>query len=250
LLQGFFRGGTEISSTRLAEVYEKKGFDPGESLRALLADARPAAAAASVRWPFATWLLAPLGLWGAYLQLHAIDHFDQVPIVALANFGLLVLVRSWPAGWWHAGHPSRGLLVILVLLLLVGFGMQLAFNRPLPPEAWLGTALAVVAGHAIALVRSWLPPSAAGQATRELVAARRFAESELRGSSPRLEDAWIAQLLALGLGRSIERWRAGHADAPAGGTRFTGRVPEPFEGPADWTDALFVYPEDEEDEGD
>ncbi len=261
VIEDLFRGERELSSARLQERHRGTGYDPGDRLRAWMADAaRPSAAAQFSPLELVLSLAALGGVVMAAAPL--LEEPEALPLAAGGVFFGVMVVGAWPGGWWHAGRPVRGLLVPLVMLFAAVAAFHLSLNRPLAPDVWTGSALAVLAGYALTLVRSRAPASGNGAIARDLSAMRRFAAAELRRPRPRLDDAWIPRLEALGLGRAIERWRARHGGAAAmppdagesaqtellTAARFTGRAPEPFRGPRGWSDALHVYEMDDDDD--
>jgi hypothetical protein len=259
-LAPFFPDGQETTSARLREAYKKAGFDP----EAVVTRAAGAAAPPTPRsrWSLAHLLLVPVGILGVVLQFRALNHVDLVPLIAIANGVALILTRAWPKAWWCAGRPKRGLLVFLALAIAGYLTLHLVPNRPFPPQVWVGGALVVLACYGATLVGSRMPAGGPYTRFRHFARIRRFAAAELRRPNPRLEDAWVSRLRALGLRREIDRWKArfggagqlapdlstaGAGEAPSG-PRFTGRVPEPVVGPPGWTDALHVYVDDEDED--
>jgi len=264
VLEPLFPEGQEMTSARLHEVYKEAGLDPGALVAGLLPPSATSRSPAG--WSLVHLLTVPLGILGLVLQFRALNHIDSAPFVVIANAGILA-VRAWPKGWWCTSRPVRGLLVPLALMTAAYLALHLTFNRPLPVQVWVGGALVVLAVQGSVLVGSRMRTGGAYTRLRHFARIRRFAAAELRRQNPRLEDAWTTRLEALGLRREIGRWRerfggvgqlapdlsAAAALEPLSGPRYTGRVPEPFVGPAGWTDALHVYvdePADEDEQGD
>jgi len=253
LVEKLFPEGDESGSVRLGAHYAKEGLDPGAVIRELLAASVPAKSSAHRFLPTALFLLA--GIPGFLIQFRTLSTVDLVFFVIIANGAAFMIAASWPKGWWHAGQPKRGLLVPLVILTAGYLGLNLAVNRPVPAAAWVGGALVVLACHAITLAKSRMRADAPRMLPRHLSRIRRFAAAELRRPRPRLEDAWIPHLQALGLEPQLEAWRARSEAAShspvdladvgedgAMGPRFTGRVPVPFvAGPPGWVDGLYIY---------
>jgi hypothetical protein len=253
VLEPLFPEGQEMTSQRLREVYKEAGLDPGALVAGLLPPAQSPRSAA--RWSLVHLLTVPLTLLGIVLQFRALNHPDAFPLVVIANAVALLLTRAWPKGWWCTTRPARGLLVPLLLMIVGYLALHLTMNRPLPAQAWVGGALVVLACHANVLAGSRMRTGGAYTRLRHFARIRRFAVGELRRPNPRLEDAWTTRLEALGLRQEIARWRerlggegqlapdmssVAAADAWSG-PRYTARVPEPFAGPAGWSEALYVY---------
>jgi hypothetical protein len=55
---------------------------------------------------------------------------------------------------------------------------------------------------------------------RQLLAARRYLKHQLRQATPQLEDQWFPYLIALGLGRNVDRWFRAYGAANTGKTGF------------------------------
>jgi hypothetical protein len=55
---------------------------------------------------------------------------------------------------------------------------------------------------------------------RQLVAARRYLKHQLRQAAPQLQDQWFPYLIALGLGRNVDRWFRAYGAAHTGKTGF------------------------------
>jgi hypothetical protein len=196
------------------------------------------------------------GIIGVFRNIDQL--FDGAAFAGLGAFAMVALVTGWPTGWWHRGRPVRGLLVPLVLLVAGQWAGLLIPNRPLPPAAWLASAVAVTAGYFLTLTRSRMPRGKGG-AVADLLRMRDYAAAELRLGRPQLDDRWIPRLRALGLGPAIDAWRARHGGAhamPPESTdrprlttaHFTGLGPQPWAGPPRWSDPLTVYADDAGDD--
>jgi hypothetical protein len=254
VLDGLFGGARELTPESHEARHRGGSYDPQEAVDDAMRDAVRTKAKAS--WNAATIGLLAVMAW-AIVRLfgHLGVGRDIEPAAGIVVFVVVALVTGWPAAWWHAGRPVRGLLVPLVLLFAIALGWLLTPNRPLPSEAWIAMAAMVLAGYFVTLVRSRVPRGQGG-ALADLVRMRRFAAGELRRPRPQLEDRWIPRLQALGLGGAIEAWRTRHGGAFAappelggGGpivttATFTGRTPAPWAGPDGWTEVLYV--DDEE----
>jgi hypothetical protein len=258
-LEGLFEGATELTSEEWQRRQAGSEFSPEDVVDRALHDAQRVRV--KQPWSLAGVALSAVMLGGLVLLFRNIGEiFDIVPIVGIGVFFMVCLVMSWPGGWWSRGMPVRGLLVPLVLLGLAGLGTMLMPSRPLPAPAWTGMAIAVLGGYFVTLMRSRMPAGGSGPHA-DLQRMRYFAQRELSRPRPQLDDRWIPRLRALGLGPAIDAWRAKRASgfaqpAEFGGApsitsaTFTGIAPQPWQGPDDWADSLYVEPEepDEEDE--
>ena len=184
---------------------------------------------------------------------------DVIPILAIWAFHA---DGGGPAGrrWRYLGRPVRGLVVPLVVLFLLQLTLLLIPNRPLPAEGWAASAIAVVAGYFLILVRSRIPDGRGGVRRGPAAHARRR-QAEQQQARPQLDDRRIPRLRALGLGPAIDAWRArqsgGGGSPPELGDRpvvttahFSGMSPPPWAGPKGWAHALAVYADDDDEDED
>jgi hypothetical protein len=211
------------------------------------------------RWSLAQAAIALVfaaGMIGVFRNLGQL--FDGAAFAGLGGFLVVALVTGWPTGWWYRGRPIRGLLVPLVLLVVMQWAGLLIPNRPLPPAAWLASAVAVTAGYFLTLTRSRMPAGRGG-AVADLLRMRDYAAAELRRGRPQLEDGWLPRLRALGLGPAIDAWRTRHGGAHAmppdstdrpriTSAHFTGVGPQAWSGRPHWSDPLTVYADDADDD--
>jgi hypothetical protein len=273
VLDDIFGDARELTTESHRQRHAGRDYRPDDVVEQRLreatrarAGANPGATAKGVaRWSPARvglMIVFAAGLFGVLRNVGPL--FDVVPIIGIWIFFTLALVNAWPTGWWYPGRPVRGLLVSLVLLYAMQLTMLLMPNRPLPAEGWAASAIAVLAGYFLTLVRARMPGGHGG-VIADLLRMRAYAHDELQRPRPELDDRWIPRLRALGLGRAIEAWRARfsgaqamppeHGDRPRITTaHFTGVSPAPWAGPKGWASALTVYDDsdyaDDEDEDD
>jgi uncharacterized membrane protein YgcG len=156
---------------------------------------------------------------------------------ALAGTVLFLVATGFAAAFSHAvAHRAlRGTATAVPLLLWMAWVCFVA---------WRGDAsLAAVLSHALLWGASVLyvsglartPHPAAALATRRrLEAARRHFARELARPEPALADEWIPYLVALGMGRDLDRWLRVHgAVASTGALARTGTGSS--SGAARWT---------------
>jgi len=269
VLDDLFGGARELTTASHRQRHAGRDYDPDAVVEGRLRDAgagTDAAAAGAPKRAGTRWSPARVGLTLLFLAgivnvfRYAGPLIDVIPILAIWAFLMLTVVNGWPKGWWYPGRPVRGLVVPLVVLFLLQLTLLLIPNRPLPAEGWAASAIAVVAGYFLILVRSRIPDGRGG-VVGDLLRMRAYAHAELQRARPQLDDRWIPRLRALGLGPAIDAWRArqsgGGGSPPELGDRpmittahFTGMSPPPWAGPKGWAHALAVYAEDEDDEDD
>lgn len=243
VITALFGEHAETSSTALRRRYQGEPFDPEGIVRTLLSSAAPPPV--ERRWTMMDIAGLAVALFGVSLQVRSLDVVDFLPFLILGHFVAFAIASGWPRGWWHGALPKRGLLVPVFLLSTGAVALHLALNRPLPAVAWIGSSLVVLAGHAVLLAGVRMPTRGPYAAVRELGRIHAFARRELRRTSPQLQDSWIPHLQAMGLGPEIEAWKR-----KGGRGEFTGNAPALFQGPPGWTDALFVYQDEEVEERD
>jgi hypothetical protein len=249
-LQGLLGSGNEVTSQEVRQLHQGRSFDPDAGVARLWRASR--LPPVPPRRLLVAALLVPAGLFGFVQQFRAVAGNDYLLFVLMFNVLAGVLVVVWPWSWWYSGRPKLPLMLPFGLWLLGFLALQLSVNRPLPPDAWFGAALVVLACHATLLAVSRMPMREPYLGPRDLARIARFAAAELRRASPKLEDEWIPRLRALGLGRAIDRWRSRHGDlafmppdlstVDAGEVRsnpaFTGRTRDPLALPRGWIDAF------------
>jgi len=268
ILDDVFGGARELTTESHRQRHAGRDYDPDAVVERRLqaagqgkGGATPGSAkAAGTRWSPARVGLVLVFVFGLVnVFRYAGPLFDVMPILGIWAFVTLTVVNGWPTGWWSLGRPVRGLLVPLVVLFLIQLALLLFPNRPLPAEGWAASAIAVLAGYFLILVRARIPGGRDG-VVADLLRMRAYAQAELRRARPQLDDRWIPRLRALGLGAAIDAWRARHSGAsaspPEHGDRplittahFSGMSPPPWVGPKGWAHALTLYADDE-DEGD
>jgi hypothetical protein len=267
ILDDVFGDARELTTESHRQRHAGRDYDPDAAVERRMQTARqgkggatPASAKAAGR----RWTPPRVGLMLVFV-FGLVDVFryagplaDMLPILGIWAFFTLALVNGWPTGWWYPGRPARGLLVPLVLLLVLQLALLLIPNRPLPAEGWAASAIVVLAGFFLTLVRSPMP-GGQGDVVADLLRMRAYAQAELQRPRPQLDDRWIPRLRALGLDRAIEAWRTRHSGAaampPEHGDRplittahFTGMSPAPWVGPKGWAHALTVYADDEDED--
>jgi hypothetical protein len=271
ILDDVFGDARELTTESHLRRHAGRDYDPDEAVERWLQTARQGKGGAtpgSAKAVGRRWTPARVGLMLVFVFglvnvfRHADPLGDVVPVLAIWAFLVVALVNGMATGWWYPGRPVRGLLAPLVVLFVLQLTLLLIPNRPLPAEAWVASAIVVLAGCFLTLARSRLP-GGYGDVVSDLVRMRAYAHAELQRPRPQLDDRWIPRLRALGLGGAIEAWRTRHSGAaampPEHGDRpqittahFTGMSPAPWVGPKGWATSLEVYAdaEDDDDEAD
>jgi uncharacterized membrane protein YgcG len=218
LLRGLFLGGaTEETSTKaIRQHYQSKGFDPAELIQPEVEEAAEVLVGRD-RAPRPSWLPATLLFWGgaALLFLGGRPPADASPLWIPALF---VLVFSWAIG--HAAAAAwrrrvdRGLLAALpvVILAVIPLAVVYAFLRWGGAPGWRSLTHAGAAAIGLSFfvgivnaARSRRGPISIRR-RKQLCAARRFFQDELRRPRPALDDAWFPYAVAFGLEKDVERW--------------------------------------------
>lgn len=219
LVQMFFINGSDETDTdRIRKHYKKRGFDPGarieESLVAQAArnagwkDDPPQDRAQEQRRTLvgAFVLLIPGAFFGFY-NVWLMIYMAVLGGIA-CGVGRAVAVRSadrirsLPLWWFAAAAPT-----LLVAWLLTSVARrEVSHVKGVP---FLIAAVFLLAVYWFVMKRARTKQSAEKMLLRARIAAARdwFAQ-QLRKQDPALHDEWTPYLLALGLGRNVDRWFA------------------------------------------
>ena len=217
LVDGLFLDGDTTDTWRLRDRYRRTGFDPARRLRGELritARALVPIAGPLTRWP----MIGVAGLAAAALLIGGLtvaggSDLDEVALPAMA--GLILLIPSG-IGASRLSAAVDGLLAIAVAVVLplalwlAGIGWLAAgwyvggWSILCEVSAW-GAAVLFVAHRC----RTPLSPKGI-EVRRRFATARRYFARELLHNRPALRDEWIPYLLALGLGRGMDRWLRVH----------------------------------------
>lgn len=214
LVEGLFFAHRTTSGDAVQDRYRSVGFDPAGILRRHLKESCDALLGTRpvLTWPLglglalsAVGLLVSLG-WGASILVVAI----AVLLGALGplSFSRLAArrrrdpLRSGPETWPVVASAAVN---VVSLALLIAAWPSLAALDVVVFAGWglMGVALAarIVASR----------ESASGLALRRnLLAARQFFAAELERPEPRLQDEWLAYLIALDLKGAVDHWYLAH----------------------------------------
>lgn len=215
LVDALFFSGKTTSTEKIAQHYRKAGFDPASLIREPLArQVRLLRGLGSKhRGPsLKPLLVSALGAIAA-LVFAGIRRHSELVLIPIGIFGGIAwtLVAAGNAYAWRRDVTMPGWSSLRFLIpLLAGVGVLAAVilerNRLSVPGA---VALAFLGVTFIAIVvrAGYSADTAAGIALRKkLAAARRTFARELRREDPQLQDAWFPYLIALGLGKDVDRW--------------------------------------------
>jgi uncharacterized membrane protein YgcG len=211
----FFGGRTDTSTSEIKKHYKSSGFDPASKIKpgvlerlAKHADFQDRSGRPGRALTFALFA-AGLAILVFEALRGAIDWGTVIRTVLFTGFwwaiGLAAAIRYQNRMDRLLPWAISFLFVPLLFLWSSWRGIASAGITPLPVligqlALWLA---AVNNLFNVAKTRSG-PKKVARR--RELVAARRFFESELSKSAPRLKDAWFPWLAAFGLGPDVDRW--------------------------------------------
>lgn len=226
LVDALFFGAEETDTARVRKHYKKRGFDPvskisGVATAAARLGGKKGRPRKLSRWP-------ALILFAAGMVLVALG-------VVRSTFDFFVVAFSVPPGFfiylWALGGAGvwrnrvyRLGLSSLAWAIPLGVVAGAALAGILTPALTVGAV--TLGGLALLVLAAWV--SVAHRASsresperialrRRLVAAREYFAHQLRQPSPGLKDAWIPWLVALGLGRPLDRWTVAHTSAGAVG---------------------------------
>jgi hypothetical protein len=255
-------GARDTTCDRVQKRFKGEELDPDQLTTAAVNESYPPSPAG--RRVFLSLLRIALAAVAVWLGVKDIEGTALDPYVLGAGLVVGGIAAAFiPTSPWRG--PTRGaaawLFVALGFMSAVTAAVLLIPNRPLSLVGSAGIAAFMLSHWSGVLASVPRPGDATGQLLEDLWRLQRWAAAELQRATPRLRDAWIPWLEALGLGPQVARWQERHggqtaptvapdlADVGAGaalaGPPFTGRLaPAALPPDADWTDGFFVYPED------
>jgi hypothetical protein len=272
VLKALFPKGRETTSGELQKIYAKDGFDPELELSEALDDIEEDQLPSSPSKPSRLWralggLSMPLLIAAfAFLIAEAFlsEYNDFLNTAVVYGGGLTVIcLLAWCLPKSLGGLGRAMIASIPLVAAIVGLiSMHLYHTLPLRPEGAVGLALV-----GFAIVTLWLcllRGDREKQSAQEKTAAlgQIFVRRELRREHPNLDDAWLPQIVALGCGKDLARWKEWRLAAKASvSTSLPGMMPSvelvrPFTASGDienrpeqrWADDLVVFSEDGDSE--
>ena len=215
LVDALFIAGKTTSTEKIAAHYRKSGFDPAALIRdPLVRQVRLLRGlGAKHRGPSLKPLLLLVPITIAALFFAGIRRPSEILLIPIGLFGgiLWTVVTAGNAYAWRRSVTSPAVAALrFPIPLLLGLGALIAViltrGRLSTPGA-LALALLGVTSIAFVVRAARSADTAAGVAFRKrLAATRRHFARQLRRDDPRLEDAWFPYLIALGLGKDVDRW--------------------------------------------
>lgn len=217
LVQAFFRSGeTTTDSDRISERYSASGFDPAARIRDALRKKVESLARGTGKHLKYLWIpTAILFLAGIVILVSACVDRPQETWIAASGFGVGLagyLVATAFACGYHRSitRPLLRCLPFLAITFALAATLDQLFLQGTGPESIL-----LLTGLTLYILSLML--SVFNQARtlddrervllrRDLAGARRFMKEELSRKAPNLDDGWYPYLIALGLGRSMDRW--------------------------------------------
>lgn len=221
----FFGDAMETSTEKIRKFYRKSGFNPAARIERTLDDLadrckgwseqyrKPSKVADKVL--VVGCVLLASGLVLGWFAISFAIAFAVLGGAGTAIGGAIARrsvrrLNAAPFWWAAAAFP---------LLPAVAFFISQALRETIAIHlySFFTVALYLVASYAWVLAKGAAPDSPARLAVRKrMEAARKWFMRELKTSTPQLRDEWTPYLLALGLGRDVDRWFAAF-----GGTRAT-----------------------------
>jgi uncharacterized membrane protein YgcG len=233
LVQAFFRSGeTTTDSDRIRDRYSSTGFDPAARIRDTLERKAASLVRGAGKQPKYLWVpTALLFLAGIVLLVTACIKRPHETWIAASGFGFGLMGYLVATAFACGYHRSitRPFLRCIPFVAITG-ALAVSFDQLFLQGEGPGSAILLTG---ITLYLLSLMVSVFNQARtmedrervgrrRDLAAARRFMKRELSRSLPRLDDSWYPYLIALGLGKSMDRWfRAYGGASAASGSSFS-----------------------------
>ncbi|HKB80173.1 MAG TPA: hypothetical protein VKH35_10685 [Thermoanaerobaculia bacterium] len=211
LVEALFLGKTETDTKRIADHYKSSGFSPEHLIRDWVngqlanvpqwSDRAPAAGLGVTLCAVAAVLLSIAGVNSTRGTASGI--LFAAIFAAVFGIGLAALALRKRMGRGALAAP----VVALVVLAIAATSCWVAVADEV---SWFFTITAFLDGLAMAaliVLVSRTRDSAVKLAfRRQLAAARRFFESQLRTPTPHLRDEWYPYLIAMGLGTNVDHW--------------------------------------------
>jgi uncharacterized membrane protein YgcG len=224
LLEALFFGHTETSTSAIKKHYARTGFDPAGKIRpGLLAKIAGHA-------DFGDRSGRPGRVRTFVLFVAGLALFVYAPLNGMTDWGTVIGLALPLAFWWALGLTfamlyqkrmehliawSLPFLFVPALFLWGRFrGVSSGGASPLPVLLGHFLLQLSIVNNLFNAAKTREGPKKIGR-RRELVAARRFFESELRKKAPSLKDSWFPWIAAFGLAPDVDRWSRSFAAAGA-----------------------------------
>jgi uncharacterized membrane protein YgcG len=225
LVNALFFDGRTTDTDRIRAHYRRQGFDPAKRIRAPIERMVKRLHGPGLRSPELSFtpsiVLALAGLAGmgaAAIQRPA----ETGPLIASLFVGAVMTIGIGVVAYRHRMSARAGAALLIFLVLLGAFAAgasSLIRGTAIRPSALclVGFVLYIfgLCRILITIAKSRENPRSIAM-RRDLASARQFFSSELRRPQPRLRDAWVPYLIALGLGPHLDRWFRAFGGATAG----------------------------------
>ena len=215
LVKALFFGQRSTDTDRIKTHYKQTGFDPASKVRAPIQAGVKKVLGGNLKASELslkpTLIIIAIGLFGMILA--ATRREAEKPLIAGAIVpGVAAMILGGILAYKVRQRAMRVDGSVIFLFLVVGFlAYQAAFlilggARP----SWLAVAAIPIFCYGICRFLLRIAGSrekpAAMALRRDLISARDFFATELNRREPKLQDAWVPYLIALGLGSDMDRW--------------------------------------------
>jgi uncharacterized membrane protein YgcG len=224
----FFNGAYETDTDRVRKHYKKKGFDPGGRIEGSLVaqaarnpdwidDAPRSGVREQRRTLIGAFALLIVGLFFGFYSVWLMIYMAVLGGIA-CGVGRLLASRSadkmrWLPLWWLAASAPT---LLVAWLLITIARREWSEVRELP---LLIAAIFLLTVYWFVLRGGVTKQSKQKMLLRARIrAARQWFARQLRLRQPELRDEWAPYLLALGLGRNVDRWFSTFGAELAGAT--------------------------------
>ena len=226
LVKALFFDGDATDTEKVRAHYRSTGFDPVSKIRGPVEKIARAIAAGRSGAERPSWwptLLLFLASFGLLLLAGRASRSDAIvaAVGGAAGFGFYLVSVAFALHWRSAITRMR----VRALGFLIPMFLYALAVAALAASGRFSTGILVLlglSGLCVALFRSVLNAARCRQGVervrfrRNLAAARRYFEEQLRRPEPDLQDSWFPYLVAFGLGARVDRWfRAFGAEASA-----------------------------------
>jgi hypothetical protein len=220
LIDGLFFGHrTKVTSDEIREHYRRTGFNPSgkisSPLKSIVERLVPDDPALPAPSAMPTVLLAVAGIASFIASARTREYDLVVGIPGIVGAMILFLgvmlpaARVWRDRVEGAATATLWFFVPLALMSAALLGVVLTGFQRVGLLSLVGMALIALAiTRSVLSMAAWRYGPKRLQLRREMAAARRYFQEELKQPAPRLQDEWLPWLIAFGLARHMDRWFA------------------------------------------
>jgi uncharacterized membrane protein YgcG len=227
LLEALFFGHTETSTSAIKKHYARTGFDPAGKIRPGLLEKIAGHA------DFGDRSGRPGRVRTSVLFVAGVALFVYAPLNGMTDWGTVIGLALSLAFWWALGL-TFAMLYQRRMEHLIAWSLPFLFvpafflwGRFRGVSSGGASPLPVLLGHfllQLAIVNNLFNaaktrdgPKKIGR-RRDLVASRRFFETELKKKAPSLKDSWFPWIAAFGLAPDVDHWSRSFGAAGAAAT--------------------------------